>query len=125
MKQIRSLFCLIAIAFFGVFAMAQTPTGTIQGTVVDKTGAVVQGASISIVKTTTNEEHHATSDSAGRYTFVFVEPGDYKVTVEAKGFKSARQDNVLVQIDHPNGGYPSIARPGPQSVRLRFSGRRS
>ena len=98
MKQIRSLFCLIAIAFLVVFAVAQTPTGTIQGTVTDKTGAVVQGASISIVKTTTNEEHHATSDSAGRYTFVFVEPGNYNVTVEAKGFKSAKQDNVLVQV---------------------------
>jgi hypothetical protein len=84
MKQIRSLFCLIAIAFLVVFAVAQTPTGTIQGTVTDKTGAVVQGASISIVKTTTNEEHHATSDSAGRYTFVFVEPGNYNVTVEVR-----------------------------------------
>ena len=43
MKQIRTAICLIAIAFLGVFAMAQTPTGTIQGVVTDKTGAAVQG----------------------------------------------------------------------------------
>ena len=98
MKEIRSLFCLIAIAFLGVFAMAQTPTGTIQGVVMDKTGAAVQGASITIVRTTTNEQHQATSDSAGRYSFVFVEPGVYNVTAEAKGFKSAKEDNVLVQV---------------------------
>lgn len=98
MKQIRTLICLIAIAFLGVFAMAQTPTGTIQGVVTDKTGAVVQGASITIVRTTTNEERKATSDSAGRYEIVFVEPGNYNVSVEAKGFKSAKQDNVLVQV---------------------------
>ena len=98
MKEIRSLFYLFAIAFIGVFAMAQTPTGTIQGVVTDKTGAAVQGASITTVRTTTNEEHQATTDSAGRYSFVFVEPGVYTVTAEAKGFKAAKEDNVLVQV---------------------------
>ena len=47
MKEIRKVICLIAVAFLGVFAMAQTPTGTIQGVVTDKTGAAIQGASIS------------------------------------------------------------------------------
>src|ERR1017187_6328486 len=98
MKQIRTLFCLIAIAFLGVFVAAQTPTGTIQGVVTDKTGAAVQGASITVVRTTTNEERKATSDSAGRYEFVFVEPGVYNVKVEAKSFETAKQDNVLVQV---------------------------
>ena len=98
MKEIRKLICLIAVACLGMFAIAQTPTGTIQGVVTDKTGAAVQGASISIIRTTTNEEHQASSDSAGRYSFVFVEPGVYSVTAEAKGFKAARQDNVLVQV---------------------------
>jgi hypothetical protein len=56
MKLFPSSFCLIAIAFLGVSAVAQTPTGTIQGVVTDTTGAVVQGASITIVRTTTNEE---------------------------------------------------------------------
>lgn len=72
MRQIRWFISLIAISFLGVSAMAQTPTGTIQGVVTDKTGAVVQGASISIVKTTTNEERKATTDSAGRFEIVFV-----------------------------------------------------
>jgi hypothetical protein len=98
MKLFPSSFCLIAIAFLGVSAAAQTPTGTIQGVVTDTTGAVVQGASITIVRTTTNEERKATSDAAGRYEIVFVEPGVYTVSVESKGFKSAKQDNVLVQV---------------------------
>ena len=77
---------------------AQTPTGTIQGVVTDKTGAAVQGASVTIIRTTTNETKTSTTDSAGRYSFVFVEPGVYNVTAEAKGFRAARQDNVLVQV---------------------------
>ena len=65
MKQLRWIFCLTAIAFLGVFASAQTPTGTIQGLVTDKTGAVVQGASITAVLTTTNEQRNTTTDSCG------------------------------------------------------------
>ena len=98
MKQLRWIFCLTAIAFLGVFASAQTPTGTIQGLVTDKTGAVVQGANITIVLTTTNEERNTTSDSAGRYLIPFVQPGNYTVSVEAKGFRPAKQENIVVQV---------------------------
>jgi hypothetical protein len=98
MKQIRTTICLIAIAFLGVFASAQTPTGTIQGVVTDKTGAAVQGASVTVIRTTTNETKTSTTDSAGRYSFVFVEPGVYNVTAQASGFRAAKQDNVLVQV---------------------------
>jgi hypothetical protein len=98
MKQLRWIFYLTAIAFLGVFASAQTPTGTIQGLVTDKTGAVVQGASITIVLTTTNEERKTTADSAGRFIIPFVQPGNYTVSVEAKGFRPAKQDNILVQV---------------------------
>jgi hypothetical protein len=98
MKQLRSFVCLIAIAFLGVFVTAQTPTGSIQGLVTDKTGAAVQGASITIVQTTTNGTRNTTSDSSGRYLIPFVEPGIYNVNVEAKGFRSAKQVNILVQV---------------------------
>jgi hypothetical protein len=36
MTQIGKFICLIAIAFLGVSAMAQSPTGTVQGLVTDK-----------------------------------------------------------------------------------------
>ena len=97
MKQIRWILCLTAIALLGVFAPAQT-TGTIQGLVTDKTGAVVQGATITIVLTTTNQERGTTADSAGRYSIPFVQPGNYTVSVDAKGFRSAKQENILVQV---------------------------
>jgi hypothetical protein len=98
MKQLRWLVCLIAIAFLGGSAMAQTPTGTIQGLVTDKTGAAIQGASITIIRTATNEARNTVSDSAGRYSVPFVEPGTYTVAVDAKGFRSAKQENILVQV---------------------------
>jgi len=98
MKQISRFVCLTAIAFLGIIATAQTPTGTVQGLVTDKTGAAVQGASITIVRTTTNEERKTATDSAGRFIIPFVEPGTYSVIAEATGFHIAKQDNVLVQV---------------------------
>lgn len=98
MKHIRSFICLIAIACLGMFALAQTPTGTIQGVVTDKTGAAVQSASITITRTTTNETRQTKTDSAGRFIIPFVQPATYTVSAEAAGFRSAIQNNVLVQV---------------------------
>ncbi|HUD54944.1 MAG TPA: TonB-dependent receptor [Terracidiphilus sp.] len=89
---------LIVLAFLGVFAHAQTPTGIIQGLVTDKTGAAVQGATITITKTTTNEQRQSTSDGAGRFNIPFVEPGTYLVSASATGFRRSEQENVLVQV---------------------------
>src|SRR5664279_4746210 len=98
MKQIRWFIRLAAVAFLGVFAMAQTPTGTIQGSVTDSSGAAIQGASITIVRTATNETRVVSSDSAGRFTIPFVQPGSYTVTVAASGFRSAKQENIVVEV---------------------------
>ena len=98
MKQLRSSVCSIALAFIGVFAMAQTPTGSIQGLVTDKSGAAIQGATVTIVQTTTNEARNTATDASGRYNVPFIDPGTYTITVDAKGFRSARQENVLVQV---------------------------
>jgi hypothetical protein len=48
-------------------APAQTPTGTLQGTVVDPSGGAVSGATITVVNTATNEKRGLTTDAAGRY----------------------------------------------------------
>jgi hypothetical protein len=97
MRHIRRFICLTVLAFLGVFAMAQT-TGTIQGVVTDKTGAAVQGASITIVRGDTNEARKTSTDSAGRYSIPFVQPGIYTVTVEAASFRPAKQDNIVVEV---------------------------
>jgi Carboxypeptidase regulatory-like domain/TonB dependent receptor len=89
---------LIVLAFLGVFAHGQTPTGIIQGLVTDKTGAAVQGATITITRTTTGEERKTTTDGAGRFNIPFVEPGTYLVSASATGFRRSEEQNVLVQV---------------------------
>src|ERR1700761_1485365 len=67
-------------------AFAQSPTGTIRGTVVDPTGAAVPGASINLTNLATSQIQSAKTDNAGRYILNFVPPGTYSETVTAAGF---------------------------------------
>jgi hypothetical protein len=79
-------------------APAQTPTGTLQGTVVDPSGGAVSGATITVVNTATNEKRGLTTDAAGRYVLPFVLPGVYTVTAEAKGFTTQTVENVRIEV---------------------------
>ncbi len=74
--------CWLAAAAFG-----QTITGSISGTVADPSGAVVPNARITATNLGTNLAFDATSNSAGSYNLLFLPIGQYKLTVEAAGFK--------------------------------------
>jgi len=65
--------------------MAQVQTGRLRGQIVDATGAVIPGASIT-VKNSSGLVVSATSDGAGAYDVKNLAPGKYSVTVTAKGF---------------------------------------
>lgn len=88
----------VAASLLCIGAIAQTPTGTIQGLVTDKTGAAIPGAAITIVRTSTEETRQTVSDSGGRFLIPFVSPGGYTVKVVAKSFRSAQQPGVQVSV---------------------------
>lgn len=92
-RIITFLFCLVATA-----AIAQTPTGTVQGVVTDTSGAVVAGASITVLQTSTGESRKVTTDQQGRYTVPFLAPGTYTISCDAQGFKTEQKLNVIVSI---------------------------
>lgn len=94
-----SLKCVATVALLILFvstANAQlSGKGSIQGTVVDPTGAVIPGANVTVVNTATNVKQVSTTTSSGDYN-INVEPGSYTVTVSMSGFKSFTQENVKV-----------------------------
>ena len=86
---------LCAIAMLALTALsttlsAQLSTGDIVGTVTDNTGAVVANATVSITNTGTGRTRVTNSSSAGDFVATLLEPGDYSVMVEEKGFKIYR-----------------------------------
>lgn len=92
LKPGASLLYLMLLAFavmalFFVYpAYAQEVTGSIVGTVTDNTGAVIPGASVTIVNTDTQLHRFMRATSTGNYVFTSLPPGSYDVTVEEKGF---------------------------------------
>src|SRR5271167_1674562 len=80
----------LALAFLFVSSsFSQTVTGTITGTVVDATGAAAPNVSITATQVSTNQKHHTQTTEAGVYTLGFLPVGDYKITAESAGFKTA------------------------------------
>ncbi len=64
-------------------------SGTLQGSVVDSTGAVVTGATVQINNRVTNYSATATTEAAGLYVFRNVPFNHYRLTVTAPGFANA------------------------------------
>lgn len=63
----------------------QTGAGSIQGTVTDAKGAVIPGATVQVVKTSTLEKFNTTSNSVGFYSVPSLFVGDYSIAVTANG----------------------------------------
>ena len=78
-------------------ALAQDLRGKIAGTVADASGAVIPGANVTLSNDNTNVSSSTQTSAAGQYLFDFLLPGTYTITVESEGFRSFRQQNILVQ----------------------------
>ena len=77
----------VLLLFFAVAVFAQQGTSTVRGTVADPNGNVVSGASVTITNLGTGAARTTTTTDAGVYVFDFIAIGDYKIEVEATGFK--------------------------------------
>ena len=79
---------LILLALVPV-SLAQTAvTGGLNGVVKDSAGAVVPGATVTVVDTSTGGARVLTTNATGRYTAPFLKPGKYTVSATAKGLQS-------------------------------------
>jgi Carboxypeptidase regulatory-like domain len=78
----------------GSLVMAQVPTGSIVGTVVDPQGLPVEGASVTLTNQGTNYMYHAVTGSNGGYQFRSIGDGMYLVSASKEGFKNAAVQNI-------------------------------
>ncbi|MBI3265412.1 MAG: carboxypeptidase regulatory-like domain-containing protein, partial [Acidobacteria bacterium] len=77
---------------------AQILYGSIVGVVKDAQGALIPGASVTIVNRETNLTREAVTDNAGTYSVVNVLPGPYDVKVSLAGFRENVRTGVPVTI---------------------------
>jgi len=79
-------------------AQSQITTGVIQGTVVDESGAVMPGTEVEARSLGQNVARTLTTGADGRFVFLQLAPGRYRVTVTKSGFATLVQDNVPLTV---------------------------
>src|SRR5260370_12288931 len=93
-----TVFCLV-LALSVPGSSAQAVFGSIAGTVTDPQGNAVAGAKVVVTSTTKNFVFETTSNESGNYSVTHLIPDNYKIHVEATGFKSLDVPSVIVTAD--------------------------
>jgi outer membrane receptor protein involved in Fe transport len=100
---------ILTVSMAPAFASAQTSMGGVSGTVTDSTGAVVPGATVTLVNEATEVQAVRQSSASGHYTFVNVRPGRYRLTVELTGFNKAEVAPFTVGVNETVGRSVSLS----------------
>jgi hypothetical protein len=96
MHRLRFIAGSIVLLLIATFALAQT--GSIQGTVTDSAGAVVQGAEVTVRNLGSNAVRTATSSGTGAYSIPSLVPGAYEITVKMASFKTFHAADVKLSV---------------------------
>lgn len=94
-RKFFPLACALALAVCSLCVAHAAAGGELAGTVTDPKGAVVVGATVTVTDAATNKTYTAVTDAQGRYK-LSVPPGNYNVSVAARGFNDAQVAHVAV-----------------------------
>lgn len=89
---------VLALCALASLALAQDFRGAISGRVTEASGSAVAGAQVTILNTATNTTSSTVTDEAGAYQALYLTPGNYAVTVEARGFKKTVRQSIEVRV---------------------------
>ncbi len=112
-KSLHAAFVVVFCLALGVHASAQSVgnSGSINGTVVDPTGAVVAKATVEIHNPVSGFDRSTTTDRSGKFEFTNVPFNPYHLVVTAEGFAATVQDVE-----------PRSAVPVNVAIKLKVSG---
>jgi outer membrane receptor protein involved in Fe transport len=120
MKSFRlflgSTFAVLALAIMG-FAQ----TGSITGTVTDKSGAVIQDADVSIMNLDTGIVHAAKTSASGGFSVTNLPVGRYSIEVKKSGFKVFRVDEAVLSVDQVMTANGAL-EPGQVTEEVQVNG---
>jgi len=91
--------CLLLTITAGLNAAAQQITGSIRGTVIDPSGAIVQSATVTAKQIETGLTRVAVTDHQGEYVLVELPIGHYQLEVRAQGFQKYLQQGISLDVN--------------------------
>jgi hypothetical protein len=103
-QRLRVLPAVAALLLASVACSAHAQNaalGSIAGEVRDSSGAIVPGATVVVTNTGTGATRTLTTDSAGHYEDLFLQPGTYEVVLSANGFGKVDRKAVAVDVGAP------------------------
>ena len=111
--NIRTVLAVLVVLLTVTGPQAQTTTGRLVGTVVDETGAVLPGVTVTISSPALiGGARIKITDGAGEFAFIGIAPGEYTLKVDLSGFISQERNEILVAL----GGSRSIIIEMPQGT---------
>src|SRR5947208_155504 len=98
----RSKYITLACLLYGLLQaptlFAQVDQGSVSGTVLDPTGAVVPNAKVTLLNKDVGLSLETTTKGSGEYIFTPVRIGNYSLSVTAPGFATTTQENLRVEV---------------------------
>src|SRR5437588_11736929 len=106
-RSVLSINCRLTSLVLGLWAaiiisspaFAQSVTGNISGSVTDPNGAVVAGASVTLVNDQTKDKRDQVTNDSGRFNFASVQPGVYALRIEHAGFETLLRTKVVLSAN--------------------------
>ena len=98
MRLRHIIFFVVASLLFAHSAAAQSPNGTISGTVFDQAGKVVAGAEVTIVNDATRVQNYTRTNNDGIYVLPNLPPGSYRLQVAKLGFKTLIKPDIILNV---------------------------
>jgi len=93
---------LLLVLAFGLSVSSATygqATGSFSGTVTDKSGSVISGASVTVTSQGTGVAREAKTDDEGHFVVPLLPVGIYTLHVEFSGFQTVESKDVRLQVD--------------------------
>jgi hypothetical protein len=92
-----AVIAVVSLLFVGA-ARAQSPNGTISGTVFDPLGRVIPGAEITVVNDATRVQSYTKTNGDGVYVVPNLPPGSYRLQVAKLGFKTLIKPDITLNV---------------------------
>jgi hypothetical protein len=92
------LFSVILLLSCSLAARAQSTYGSLTGTVTDPTGAAEPGATVTLTNVGTSAKQSQLTGDTGLYSFVNLDPGQYRMVIEKTGFKRVNRENIVILV---------------------------
>jgi hypothetical protein len=99
MKNATLLGAVLALLGMAGTVCAQSATGQITGSVKDATGAVVPGATVTVISELTGSKRETITGKAGDYVIPLLPVSVYTLTAQLQGFRAAKRTGIRLNVD--------------------------